>query len=132
MKNVFAMLAAAGFLAIPQMAAAEDSAPASYEDAIRCAAVDTLISSVVGGDGATPENKKLSEYYDGVTERWLTRAGEGPGGQDKALADYLTASTGLVEKLSAVEEDGVEDIVSADLKYCLVLEATTFGTVPGN
>lgn len=127
MKKAFLALSAALALAGPQQALAAEAA--TYDDAIRCASVDTLISAVVGGDDASAEDKATSEYYDSVTDKWLTRASEAR--PDDALTDYLGKSTALAEKLgAAASEDEVMGILVVDLLTCTQLEQETFGTSP--
>ena len=127
MKKAILAISAALILAGPQPALAAEAA--TYDDAIRCASVDTLISAVIGGDNASAEDKATSEYYDSVTDKWLTRASEAR--PDSALTDYLTKSTTLAEKLAnASNEDEMMGLLIVDLLTCTQLEQATFGTSP--
>lgn len=122
MRTAAAFLAAAGLLIIPQSASAAETGEVSYDVAIRCAAVDTLISSVLGGKEADEANQGVSEYFDSMTQHWIVHA-SGLKGQEKALADYVEVTKGLAARAVKAEgEAEMQALVGEDMATCSQLE----------
>lgn len=119
-------------LSIPQAAIAQDRAEiADYDTALRCAAVNTLISGVLGGgnqgadgqgEAASTQNKEMAEHFDAMVQLWMDHAASLEG-TDKALADYLERANALVEKAGKTEDEAeMEALVGKDMALCSGLE----------
>lgn len=93
-----------------------------YEDAIRCAAIDTVISSVFSMKDASSEEKKLSLQYDKLIEHWIKYA-IGLKGKDIALNDYGANSENLAEQVKKAADDAeIERVIFAGMAKCAELE----------
>lgn len=114
-------------LCLPQLATAQDvSAKIDYDTALRCAAVNTLISGVIGGAGQdqspSAQDKKMVEHFDAMVQLWMNHAASIEG-QDKALADYLQRANALVEKAGQTQDEAeMESLVGHDMAMCGELE----------
>lgn len=127
MRSVVAYFAAVVLTGMAGLShAAEDpkgkTSAVSYEDAIRCAAVDTTISSVYESKDATEEEKALGVRFDKLLRYWLAHA-IFLKGQDAALKDYQTASEKFVDEVKKAQSDGeLERIVYSDMAKCAGFE----------
>lgn len=105
--------------------AAEDpqsSPQAGYDQAIRCAAVDTVIASVHSMKEASSEEKTLSLRFDKLIEHWIKYA-IALKGKDITLNDYGNASDKLAEQVKQAQTDAeIERLIFADMAKCAELE----------
>lgn len=123
-------------LVIAQPASAQDRADLpNYDTALRCAAVNTLISGVLGGgqgsdgqgldgqgDSASAQDKAMAEHFDAMVQLWMEHAASLEG-EDKALADYLERANALVDKAGKTQDEAeMEGLVGKDMALCSELE----------
>lgn len=93
-----------------------------YEDAIRCAAIDTVISSVYSMQESPADEKKLSLHYDKLIEYWVKHAIDMKG-KDVALNDYSKNSEQLAEQVKKASTDAeIERLIFSDMAKCATLE----------
>lgn len=106
-------------------AAAADPAPVTYDDAMECASLDTVLAGVLGGDDAKSDaDRKQAKHYSTMAEAWLQQASTmHPHGQDAAFADYDKAVEALSTRmLAATSTAEVESIIRPGVEKCRRLE----------
>lgn len=112
MKSV--ILIALGLAAVPVSATAEEG-PVSYDDAMKCSALFSLLS------GAS-EGSEVAEFEDMAT-RWLVVAMDRDGTEDgsKAEAELEPMLDKLIEALeefSDQEESAGEEFLTKGIEFC--------------
>ncbi len=126
MRSAFACFATMVLFVLSNAShAAEDPqkpGQAGYEQAIRCAAVDTVIASVYSMKEASSEEKTLSLRFDKLIEHWIKYT-IALKGKDIALKDYGDASDKLAEQVKQAQTDAeIERLIFADMAKCAELE----------
>ena len=137
LSAVVAILAFSSVIPIPAMASVPGEKPNTggkpsvagavpYETAIGCAAIDTLVAKVFGGEGASDDDRRMSDLFDAVTLLWIAYAAR-ERVQDKVLADYLAASRHLMDEAAKAEgEDAANALIAKDFAQCAQLAQTLF------
>lgn len=115
-------------LAPPALAA--DPVEVTYDDAIECASLDTVLAGVLGAEkDQSDEDKAQAKYYTDMAEKWLSQAVDAhPGGQDAAFADFDKAVEALSDRMVAAKsEDEVSAIIRPSIEKCSRLEEAAYG-----
>lgn len=129
MKKLLSLIPALALLAVPQVAGAADTAgkvEVTYEDAIKCAAVDTTLAiALTSGETTTKEDQDRADTLSAFADMWLNQASPAnPGGKDATLAEISELSVGMFTKLADTENNpGFQDQFGADWSNCQELEA---------
>lgn len=121
---LFVATVAMASLGVPSQAAGAE--PVTYDTAIRCAAVDTILSSVFESSAKAPggddTDRQMVEHFDGMLRRWMAYAASLKD-EDAALASYSDTVTALVEQVKVAEgEDALKAILGDDMTRCGELE----------
>lgn len=128
MKLVPVLLSAA-LLAVPVPALAAAPVEVTYDDAVKCAALDTTLAIVLSPEegAAKPEDQRAIDYYSGMADKWLAQASAAnPGGEDATMNDIVERSTSLLVALSQESEAGKAQF-DADFEACTALEEAAYG-----
>lgn len=112
---------AVGLALSPGTAGAAD---ASYAEAIRCAAVTSVVAGILEAGEPSPDDKQSSADFQKMAEYWLTSAvGANPKGQDAAFADFDKASTELTDQIvRARTADEVSAVLTHPLQVCATFD----------
>ena len=125
--RVIPLFVATAAMALPFAPARAGAAePVAYDTAIRCAAVDTILSSVLessaGEAGGDDTDRQMAEHFDGMLRYWIAYAASLKS-EDAVLASYSEMVTGLAEQLEAAQgEDVVKTVIGTDMARCGELE----------
>jgi len=129
MKNVLAMFAAAALLAGPQPALAEPI-QVTYDDAVTCAALDTVLAmAFLGDDKASADDKETGTYLATMADKWTTQAGAAhPQGQEAASDEIASKGADLLIKLGDTKTDeALAKQISDNMQMCGTLEESAYG-----
>ena len=126
MRNISLFIAAGAMASLGVPARAADAEPVPYDTAIRCAAVDTILSSVLESSAKAPggdeTDRQMAEHFDGMLRYWMIHAASLKS-EDAALAAYSETVTGLVEQVKTADgEDAFKAILGDDMAKCGELE----------
>lgn len=125
MKAVATLMAAMA-LCCPGVPVAAGTGPAiAYDDALQCAALDTIIAGLLkSSDPPTEENRAEGERYSELARRWLHLVVTlSPRGEDEAFGDYGRSVNALTKKLAAVRSaEEVDAIIQPRLDRCRRLQ----------
>lgn len=130
MKNVLAMIAATGLLAVPQVTFAADPVEVTYEDAVKCAAVDTTLAIALTADESkmSAEDKENADYLSSMADKWLAQASAAnPGGEEATTNDIVTRSTDMFLALVDESNKDAQAKIASDLASCMILEEAAYG-----
>lgn len=116
----------AGGLAVmlASMPVAAGAAEAGYADAIRCAAVTSVVAGILEAGEADAEDKTRAADFEKMAEYWLTSAvGANPGGQEAAFADFDKASKELTDKIvTAKTGEAVSEVLTGPMRACAAFD----------
>lgn len=114
-------LATGALAALPAFAAAAALPPrAAYDDAIRCAAIDMIMSGMLEGGEATEADRELSGHYRALTSRWLGEASKLEGkSRQIVLADFEARANAIMARLhAATSETQAHEVLDSGLAGC--------------
>ena len=115
MKKIALLMAASLGLGVSPLAASAEDSPVSYDDAMKCSALFTLLS------GAS-EGSEVAEFEDMAT-RWLVVAMDRDGTEDGSKAEaelepMLDKLIEAVEEFSDQEEAAGEQFLTEGIEFC--------------
>lgn len=130
MKNGLAILAAVTLVAAPQASFAADPVEVTYDDAVKCASIDTTLAIALTSDDSntTAEDKQSADYLSGMADKWLAQASaSNPGGEDATMKDIVDRSTALFIGLADDSNTAIKEQMTTDLAQCMMLEEAAYG-----
>ena len=130
MKNLFALLGGVTLVATSVQAGAAAPVEVTYDDAVKCAALDTTLAIVLSPEQgqASPEDQRAIDYFSATADKWLAQASAAnPGGEEATMADILERSTNLIIGLSDDSNTAAKAKFDADFEVCTALEEAAYG-----
>lgn len=130
--SLVSALAVALPLLASQPASAAELANGSYEEAIRCAAINTVVLSAIKQDDESKmsaEDKETAKAAEDHAVGWLVQALQlNPKGEDAVKADFSKDVDGVTDAVvNAKDSDALEKAIGADLMHCIQRESELFG-----
>lgn len=134
MKRTLSILTALTFIApllVTRPALAAELANGSYEEAIRCAALNTIVyGAVKQGDETkmSDEDKATAKAAEDHAVGWLVQALQLNGkGEDAVKADFGKDVDYVTNAVTnAPDSDALEKAIGADLMHCIQRESELF------
>jgi len=117
-------------LAMPGAVGAAEPVELTYDDAVKCAALDTALAIVLTSDeaNASDEDRRAADYYSKMADTWLGQAGKSnPGGEEATLKDIIDSSTTMLTSLADEKDSAAQARFTADIETCTALEEAAYG-----
>lgn len=129
--SIAAALALVAPMLVAQPASAAELVNGSYQEAMRCAAINTLVLGAVQQDDESkmsPEDKATAKAAEDHAVGWLVQALQlNSKGEEAVKADFnKEVETVTKEVTEAKGDDGVEKAIGADLMHCIQREGELF------
>lgn len=114
-----------------QPASAAELAAGTYQEAIRCAALNTIVYGAVKQADETKmsdDDKATAKAAQDHAIGWLTLAvGLNPKGEEATKADFGKDIDTIAGTITSAKDGGeIEQSIGADLKHCIAREGDLF------
>lgn len=138
MKTLVSVAGILALLAVPGAAGAADPAVAgkvevTYDDAVRCASIDTALAIALTSDegNVSKEDQDRADTLSAFADMWLNQASYGhEGGQEAVLKDITEMATGFFLKLAdPANNPGFQEQFGEDWGACQELEAAVVASI---
>ncbi|WP_374527179.1 hypothetical protein [Novosphingobium sp.] len=129
--SIAAALALVAPMLVAQPVAAAELVNGSYQEALRCAAINTLVLSTVQNDDESKmseEDKATAKAAEDHAVGWLVQALQlNSKGEDAVKADFGKEVDYVTDAVTnAKDSDALEKTIGSDLMHCIQRESELF------